>query len=186
MLWPRTPQEPPVFDTTIDPYVALAHLSYETYVITGRRAAMPEGLPKEMLDRKAGAFVSLHMESGELRGCIGTLAPAFGCIAEEILQNAVSAATRDPRFPPVRPAELPHIVCNVDVLGESEPCQMEDLDPKRYGVIVSCGYRRGVLLPDLEGVDTKEFQVDIARQKAGIGLDEHFDLERFEVVRHEA
>ena len=184
MLWPRTPQEPPVFDTTIDPYVALARLSYETYVITGRRAAMPEGLPKEMLDRKAGAFVSLHMESGELRGCIGTLAPAFGCVAEEILQNAVSAATRDPRFPPVRPAELPHIVCNVDVLGESEPCQMEDLDPKRYGVIVSAGGRRGLLLPDLAGVDSVEQQIAIARQKAGIGPEEKVSLQRFEVVRH--
>ena len=167
-----------------DPYVALARYSLEHYVRKGEKAPLPDNLPEEMLNRRAGAFVSLH-ERGELRGCIGTIGPTASSLAEEILQNAISAAVDDPRFPPVEELELPELVINVDVLGEPESVESEDeLDPKRYGVIVSCGHRRGLLLPDLEGVDTAEQQLEIARRKAGIP--EHFsvDLERFEVIRH--
>ena len=55
---------------------------------------------------------------------------------------------------------------------------------KRYGVIVSCGYKRGLLLPDLEGVDTVEDQISIAMQKGGITPDDNYKLQRFEVVRY--
>ena len=138
-----------------------------------------------MLSRRAGAFVSIH-EHGELRGCIGTIAPTTDSLAEEIIQNAISASTRDPRFYPIRPEELADLEISVDVLGEPEQISsMAELDVKRYGVIVSHGRKRGLLLPDLEGVDTVEYQVAIARQKAGIREGEPITLERFEVVRHE-
>ena len=168
-----------------DAWVRLARLSLETYVRTGSRLEhLPDGLPDELTRRAAGAFVSLHI-GGQLRGCIGTIEAAQTNIAQEIVQNAVSAGTRDPRFPPVHPEELEELEYSVDVLGEPEPVEsFEQLDPKRYGVIVSCGTRRGLLLPDLDGVDTVAQQVDIARQKGGIRADEPYKMERFEVVRH--
>ncbi len=164
--------------------VELARASYEHYVLEGKRLALPEGLPQEWTDRRAGVFVSLHKD-GELRGCIGTIAPTTGSVAEEIIQNAVSAAVRDPRFAPVRPGELESIECSVDVLGETEDIDsLDELDVKKYGVIVSSRGRRGLLLPNLEGIDTVEEQVDIARRKAGIGPKEQVKLQRFEVVRY--
>ncbi len=168
-----------------DPWVRLARLSLETYVKTGRQLeALPDGLPQALTGERAGAFVSLHA-GGRLRGCIGTTAPTTASVAWEIVQNAVSACSRDPRFPPVRASELDSIEYSVDVLGAPEPIDSPaQLDVKRYGVIVSYGMRRGLLLPDLEGVDTVERQIDIARQKGGIGPTEKYRLERFEVVRH--
>ncbi len=168
-----------------DPWVKLARLSLETYVKTGRRLErLPEGLPTGMTDRSAGAFVSLHAH-GQLRGCIGTTGPTTESVAWEIVQNAVSACSRDPRFIPVSAEELDGLEYSVDVLGKTEPVSSPaELDVKKYGVIVSCGGRRGLLLPDLEGVDTVERQIDIARQKGGIGPGEKYALERFEVVRH--
>lgn len=174
------------FDTTVDPYAALARYSFVNYTRLHVRVDVPEDvqLPQEMLQRRAGTFVSLH-KNGDLRGCIGTIAPTEPNIAQEIISNAISACSRDPRFPAVEESELPEIVCSVDVLGATEPCAFEDLDPQRYGVIVTNGWRRGLLLPNLEGVDTADMQVAIARRKAGIGRDEPIELERFEVVRHE-
>lgn len=167
-----------------DAYVKLAISSLENYILYGEQISVPEGLPKEMLTRRAGAFVSIH-KFGDLRGCIGTIAPTTGSVAEEIIQNAISASTQDPRFPPITAEELKHLEVNVDVLGEPESIKSPDeLDVKRYGVIVSNGYRRGLLLPDLEGVDTVEYQIEIARQKAGIMPGEKIKLQRFEVVRH--
>ncbi len=167
-----------------DPFAALARQSVESYVLRRRVMALPEGLPEELLRRRAGAFVSIH-EHGQLRGCIGTIAPTRESLAEEIIQNAVSAAVRDPRFEPIRPEELPFLEIGVDVLGEPEDiASEEELDIKKYGVIVSSGFRRGLLLPDLEGVDNVRQQVDIARRKAGIGPGEKVTLQRFEVVRH--
>ena len=132
----------------------------------------------------AGAFVSLHAH-GQLRGCIGTTGPTMESVAWEIVQNAVSACARDPRFPPATVSELDSLEYSVDVLGQPEPIVSPDqLDVKKYGVIISCGGRRGLLLPDLEGVDTVEQQIDIARQKGGISFREKYTLERFEVVRH--
>ncbi len=168
-----------------DPWVKLARLSLETFVKTGKRLErLPDGLPAEMTDRTAGAFVSLHAH-GQLRGCIGTTGPTTESIAWEIVQNAVSACSRDPRFVPVSIGELDSLEYSVDVLGQPEPISSpEQLDVKKYGVIVSCGGRRGLLLPDLEGVDTVEQQINIARQKGGISSREKYTLERFEVVRH--
>ncbi|MCI8398464.1 MAG: AmmeMemoRadiSam system protein A [Oscillibacter sp.] len=168
-----------------DPWVQLARLSLETYVRTGKRLErLPDGLPAAMTDQAAGAFVSLHAH-GQLRGCIGTTGPTTESVAWEIVQNAVSACARDPRFPPVSEAELESLEYSVDVLGQPEAVESpEALDVRRYGVIVSCGRRRGLLLPDLEGVDTVEQQIDIARRKGGIGAGEKYTLERFEVVRH--
>lgn len=167
-----------------DPYVKLARQSLETYVMTGEKMEMPEGLPAELTDRRAGVFVSLKKD-GRLRGCIGTIGAVRDSLAEEILENAISAGTRDPRFSSVGPEELLKLEYSVDVLGEPEKVASEkELDAKKYGVIVTRGAKRGLLLPNLEGVDTPKEQISIARQKAGIGPLESVGLERFEVVRH--
>ena len=168
-----------------DPWVKLARRSLETYVKTGQRlTSLPEDLPAEMTTQQAGAFVSLH-KNGQLRGCIGTIAPTCDNLAWEIVQNAVSACSRDPRFSPVRPDELDELEYSVDVLGAPEPVDSPAaLDPKTYGVIVSCGGRRGLLLPDLDGVDSVEAQLSIALQKGGIREKETYKIERFKVVRH--
>lgn len=168
-----------------DPYVQLARTSVEHWVRTGQYAPLPGGLPPEMTDTRAGAFVSLH-RAGQLRGCIGTIFPVAPSLAEEILRNAVEAAAHDPRFAPVAPEELAGLEVKVDVLGAPQPvASAEELDPRRYGVIVTAGGRRGLLLPDLEGVDTAEEQIAISRQKAGIPAGAPVGLERFEVVRHQ-
>lgn len=168
-----------------DPWVKLARRSLETYVKTGQRlTSLPEDLPAEMTTQQAGAFVSLH-KNGQLRGCIGTIAPTCDNLAWEIVQNAVSACSRDPRFSPVRPDELDELEYSVDVLGAPEPVDSPAaLDPKTYGVIVSCGGRRGLLLPDLDGVDSVAAQLSIALQKGGIRENEPYKIERFKVVRH--
>ncbi len=167
-----------------DELVRLARETVERKVREGSVPAVPDWATPEMKTRRAGVFVSLHRD-GRLRGCIGTFLPTRENIAKEIIGNAVSAATRDPRFDPVRPEELEDLEISVDVLSEPEKIAgPEALDVKRYGVIVSSGSRRGLLLPDLDGVDTVEQQVDIARRKGGIRPGEPVTLERFEVVRH--
>ena len=167
-----------------DAYVRLARRSLESYILHRKVIDLPADLPAEMLRSRAGAFVSIHKE-GRLRGCIGTILPTEDCVAREIIQNAVSASTRDPRFDAIRPEELPLLEINVDVLGEPEDIDSPDqLDVKRYGVIVTSSGRRGLLLPDLDGVDTVEQQIAIAKKKAGIGAKEKVKLQRFEVVRH--
>lgn len=168
-----------------DAYVRLARFSLETFVNTGREAAKPAGLLPELTDRQAGCFVSLK-KNGQLRGCIGTMAPVQRTLAEEIMNNAVSAAVYDPRFPAVQPEELGDLVYSVDVLTPLEPISsVAELDVKRYGVVVRAGRKRGLLLPDLEGVDTPEQQIAIAREKAGIASETEVTLYRFEVVRHQ-
>lgn len=168
-----------------DPYVKLARASLEHYLTHRAFLQLPDGLPQEMLTRQAGVFVSLKKHD-QLRGCIGTIFPGTANIAEEIIMNAVSSGTNDPRFPPVSREELADLVYSVDVLSPPEPIpSAEMLDMKRYGVIVSRDYRRGLLLPNLEGVDTVEEQITIALRKAGIREDEPYELERFEVVRHQ-
>ncbi len=142
------------------------------------------GLPEEMLSEAAGVFVTLH-KNGQLRGCIGTLAPATDSVAEEIRRNAIESAFHDPRFPPVTLEEFSQLDVSVDVLMPPEAVRsLAELDPLSYGVIVTCGERRGLLLPDLEGITTAEEQVSIARAKAGIGESDPVDLQRFKVVRH--
>lgn len=169
-----------------DVYVRLARASLEHWLEKGSYLPLPSGLPTELTEQRAGVFVSLKKE-GRLRGCIGTTGPTTGSVAEEIIRNAVSAGVRDPRFDPVEVEELPFLIYSVDVLGEAVfASSMEQLDPLRYGVIVYCGGRQGLLLPNLEGVDTPEQQVSIALRKAGIGPEEPYSLSRFEVVRHRA
>ena len=173
-----------LYSDVTDPYVKLATDTITAYVNERRIIDLPEGLPGEMTSVRAGAFVSIH-KGGELRGCIGTIGPTTDCVAEEIIHNAISASTRDPRFYPVRPDELPDLEINVDVLGEPEDIEsIDELDVRRYGVIVTSGRRRGLLLPDLEGVDTPEYQVRIALSKAGIHPSENYKMQRFEVIRH--
>lgn len=167
-----------------DPWAALAWQSVEHYVRFRRVLELPKNLPSELTGTRSGAFVSIH-KKGQLRGCIGTIAPTRDSLAEEIIHNAVSASAKDPRFDPISPEELKWLEIKVDVLGEPEDIASEaELDVKRYGVIVSCGRCRGLLLPDLEGVDTVKQQVSIARDKAGITRWERVKLQRFEVIRH--
>lgn len=167
-----------------DAYVKLARASAEYFVKNGEVMPLPDDVPPELLDIRAGAFVSIH-KFGALRGCIGTIASTQKNLALEIIENAVSAVSKDPRFQPVTEDELKYLDINVDVLGEAEKISSPaELDVKKYGVIVQSGYKRGLLLPDLDGVDTVEQQVSIARRKGGIAPGEKVDLFRFEVVRH--
>jgi AmmeMemoRadiSam system protein B/AmmeMemoRadiSam system protein A len=168
---------------SMHPIAALAKETVETYVKTGQRPLLPKEVTQEM-NEAAGVFVSIH-KKGNLRGCIGTFEPQEKNVAAEIITNAISSATRDPRFDPITPEELKDLDYSVDVLTSPEPVADESqLDPKKYGVIVESGWRRGLLLPDLEGVDTVDYQIDICRQKAGIGPDEPVKLYRFEVKRY--
>jgi len=172
----------------LHPLVRLAQETVESYIKQKRipkseELIAPGDLTAEMKER-AGVFVSIK-KSGELRGCIGTFEPTKSNVAEEIITNAISSATRDPRFPPVNVAELPHLSYSVDVLTKPEPVEDQNqLDPKRYGAIVESGGRRGLLLPNLEGVDTVEQQIDICRRKAGILPHEPIKVYRFEVRRY--
>ena len=168
-----------------DAWVRLARAEVEAWVCACKRLDVPTDLPAEMLNVRAGVFVSLHKE-GRLRGCIGTIEPARRCVAEEIIENAISASSRDPRFSPVREDELDALEISVDVLALPEKIKSADeLDVTRYGVIVSKGMKRGLLLPNLDGVDTVEQQISIELRKAGLSeREKDYELERFEVVRH--
>jgi AmmeMemoRadiSam system protein A/AmmeMemoRadiSam system protein B len=168
-----------------DAYTRLARQTIESFVKTGEALPLPDDMPTELTQMRAGVFVSLKI-AGKLRGCIGTVSAATGSIAEEIRKNAVSACSEDPRFEPVRAEELERIQYSVDVLGKTERVDAVDqLDAKRYGVVVISGYRKGLLLPNLDGVDTVEEQIKIAKRKAGIPEGERCRMERFEVVRHQ-
>ena len=167
-----------------DAYVRLARKTIESYILDRKKPDIPADIPEEMKNRRAGAFVSIH-KHGQLRGCIGTILPVTDCIAQEIINNAVSASTEDPRFNAISADELEWLEINVDILGDPEDIDgPEQLDVKRYGVIVTKGFKRGLLLPDLEGVDTVEEQIAIAKRKAGIPAGDEVKLQRFEVVRH--
>jgi AmmeMemoRadiSam system protein A len=172
------------YEHDVSDHVRLAKETLENYVRAGKKIEVPEWVPDEFKKRRAGVFVSLKKQ-GMLRGCIGTIGPVRTSIAEEIIYNTISSGTQDPRFPAVRPEELNDLDYSVDVLGEAEKIgSMDELEVKRYGVIVTSGFRRGLLLPDLEGVDTPEEQVAIALKKAGISPSEHYQMERFEVIRY--
>ena len=173
-------------------YVSLARETIEQFVRTRKVLKFPDGipeslknaLPSEAFSDRAGAFVSVH-KNGMLRGCIGTISPVRDTIAEEIISNAISAVSRDPRFDRVREDELDFLEINVDILGKPEYIDGPDkLDVKRYGVIVTCGSKCGLLLPDLEGVDTVGEQISIAMRKGGIDPSDNYRLQRFEVVRY--
>jgi len=162
--------------------VRLAKKAVEAHVRKGE-VFEAKRLSAEMKE-KAGVFVSIY-KLGELRGCIGTFDPQHDNVAEEIVANSISSATRDPRFLPVTKGELKSLEYSIDVLTRPERVKSQkELDPKKYGVIVEAGWRKGLLLPDLEGVDTVDEQVGICRLKAGIDPDEPVKLYRFEVKRY--
>ena len=168
-----------------DPYVRLARQSIENVVLKQNTPKRPDLLPDEMLKNRGGTFVSIKTDSG-LRGCMGTIAGTQINIAEEIIENAIKAATGDPRFPEIEADELQGLIISVDVLSPAKPVEnISDLNPKKYGVIVTSGYKRGLLLPNLQGIDTIKDQIDIALNKAGIGQNEDYTIERFTVDRHE-
>ena len=166
-------------------YVKLARKTIFEYIKNGKIIDIDNNISSELLNQKAGVFVSIH-KLGNLRGCIGTILPVKENIAEEIIDNAISAATRDNRFKKITTDELDYLDINVDVLTSPEPIKSKDeLNVKKYGVIVSSGYKRGLLLPDLDGIDNIDQQVRIAAMKGNIDLDkEEYKLERFEVKRY--
>lgn len=179
---PGKPSADPGAEAGSHPLVRLAREAVETYVRHGR-VIEPTELSEDMLEQ-AGAFVSIK-KKGELRGCIGTLESTQANLALEVVRNAIDSATRDPRFLEVTPEELDDLSYSVDVLSPAEPVAgPEELDPKRYGLIVRLGPRRGLLLPDIEGVSTVEEQISIAKAKAGIAPEESPDLLRFTVRRY--
>lgn len=167
-----------------DPYVRLARESLTTYLeIEESIKELPAYVTEEMKNSKSGVFVSLK-KNGELRGCIGTIFPVTSSVAEEIIRNAIEAGLDDPRFYEVQKEELLDICFSVDVLTEPKPASREELNPRKYGIVVRSGGRTGLLLPDLEGVDTVEEQIEIALEKAGIDRNENYSIEKFKVIRH--
>lgn len=167
-----------------DEYVVLARTALEAFVRTKTITKVPKDASPELRERRTGAFVCIR-EQGHLRGCIGTTMPVMGNVGEEIIMNAMSVAVRDSRFEPVTPDELELLTYTVDVLTTPEPVSAVcELDVKKYGIIVTSGDKRGVLLPDLDSVNTVDEQIRIARLKAGITDEEKFDIMRFEIERH--
>jgi AmmeMemoRadiSam system protein A len=162
----------------------LARAAVERFVRQGHVLEAPQPLPDEMRAR-AGVFVSIHKRDGRLRGCIGTILPQEDNLALELIRNAIAAATRDPRFQPIAPGELTALEYSVDVLDEAEKISVAgELDPKRFGVIVERGRRRGLLLPAIEGIDDAAMQLALVLDKAGILPTEEYQLYRFEVNRY--
>lgn len=175
--------------SAIHPYAALARKSIEAYLKGGPMPGQEEfealSAAPGVWTPRSGCFVSIKNKDGSLRGCIGTFMPTRENLGQEIMANAVSAAVRDPRFPPLRREELDSVRLSVDVLSTPELVRPGmKLDPQVYGVIVSKGGRRGLLLPDLEGVSSVEQQLAIAAQKAGIGSPDGAEIYRFTVSRY--
>ena len=167
-----------------DELVILARKTIEQYILKNEVIDVPNTASDEITKNKAGVFVSIH-KFGELRGCIGTFLPTTNSIAEEIIRNAIAASTKDPRFDKVTKDELKYLEINVDVLKEPiEIESLDELDVKKYGIIVHSGFKRGLLLPDIDVVDTVDKQISIARRKGDIEPDEEIIIEKFEVIRH--
>jgi hypothetical protein len=168
-----------------DIHVKLAKKAVQK-AVTGQEQEGIQELKESLPGESRGVFVTLKKSGGELRGCIGTYFPVTDTIGEEIVRNASSAALEDPRFSPVKPNELEDLIISVDVLTQPEECDIEDLDPEKYGLILEKGTRSGLLLPDLDGIDSVEQQLEVTKNKAGIPpRDENFVIKRFEVERHE-
>jgi AmmeMemoRadiSam system protein A len=155
------PQSRPV---DASPHTRLARAAIRHYLDTGKELQVKAQAP---LDKRAAAFVSLKLDD-QLRGCIGTIEPRYANLAQEIVANAIAAASEDPRFEPVTDAELDQITISVDVLSPPTPAQYSRLDPARLGLIARWQGRQGLLLPDLPGVDTPQEQLRIVCAKAGI------------------
>ncbi len=181
----------------MNPYVLLAKQAIENYIKEGKIISLPDDLPKEfsrselaeLLTRKAGTFITIE-KNRNLRGCIGTYLPTKENIAKEIIYNAVAAATEDYRFGPVQKEELPYLSYTVYILSEPELVKdIKELNPKKYGIIIkTVGYlpvKTGLLLPDLEGINTPEQQISIACQKGGINpKEEKILIYRFKTEKY--
>jgi len=168
-----------------DAYIKLARKTINEYIINRIKIDVPKDLPAELYSEKKGVFVTIKKER-QLRGCIGTILPTKKNVALEIIENAILAATQDPRFNEIEVSELKDLIISVDVLYPPEDIKdKSQLDVKKYGVIVQSGHKRGLLLPNLEGIDTVEEQIDIALKKANIDKNEKYTLQRFKVERHE-
>ncbi|MGA9771976.1 MAG: AmmeMemoRadiSam system protein A [Blastocatellia bacterium] len=164
----------------------LARLAVEAFIGKGERIE-PPAVTAGALCERAGVFVTIRTLSGDLRGCIGTIEPAQATVAEEIIRNAINAATCDPRFSEVKADELPDLTYGVDVLSPPEPARgVKDLDPSLYGVIIETldGIRRGLLLPRIASLKTAEQQWLAVHQKAGIKPGTPVLVERFTVTRY--
>ncbi len=171
-------------DELENPYVKVAKDALEYYLEHQKIMPTPKNLIDDLANNKAGVFVSIY-KYDQLRGCVGTISPSTNCIADEIIQMSISAGLMDPRFNQVKKKELPYLKYKVDVLLPPTPIESsKELDVKKYGVIVYHSYKSGLLLPNIEGIDTIEKQISIARQKAGIREHEPYKMKRFEVIRH--
>lgn len=165
------------------PLVKLAKETIRSYITKKVTPKLPNDILEKFPDKR-GVFVSIK-KHGRLRGCIGTIEPTKDNVAEEVIHNAISASTDDPRFPSIAPDELDDLTISVDVLSPLEKVtEPSQLDPKKYGISVSRALKRGVLLPDLEGINTVEEQLRIAKSKGGIEPDEEIEIQRFEVKRY--
>ena len=189
--------------------VSLAKKTVETYIKKGEIIEPPANLPEGFLKKRAGTFITIE-EMGKLRGCIGTYLPKRENIAEEIIYNAIAAATEDYRFGPVKEEELPYLSYTVYILSEPELIKnIKELDPKEYGIIVKTrpnfssknlngqdsidvmfdgvvSHKTGLLLPGLEGINTIDEQISIACQKGGIdSTQEEILIYKFEVKKHQ-
>jgi AmmeMemoRadiSam system protein A len=163
----------------------LARTAVETYILK-RRIIKPTHFPRtSLLNRPSACFVCIKTLRRELRGCIGTVEPEEETLAEEVIVNAIKAATRDPRFEPLSSDELPSLLYSVDVLGRLEPAEFDDLNPSVFGVVVTnhSGSRRGLLLPAIESIKTAAEQVSVAVRKAGIEADAPLKFYRFRTHR---
>lgn len=167
-----------------DKYIVdLARRAIEKYIISGQEIKISEEELPEILKKEAGVFVSLK-KNGRLRGCMGSFRPVQKNAAYEIVSNAMTAAENDPRFPTVKKEELQDIIISVDILSEPEKIRdKNELDVKKYGILVKGGHQTGLLLPDLEGVDTVEKQIQIAKKKAGLPETAEVEIYRFKVSR---
>ena len=179
----------------------LAKIAVETYIKEGKVISPPDNLPKEFLNKKAGVFVTIEKKNELrglprsepqilLRGCVGTYLPTQKNIAEEIIQNAIATASEDYRFEPMTPEELPYLSYTIYILSQPKPVKnVKELNPKKFGIIVKTlnpSLKCGLLLPDLNGIDTVEQQIQICCQKGGIDKEkEKFTIFRFTVEKYE-
>lgn len=163
----------------------LARNAVEAYVLKWQVVEPPLTPGALLLSRPSACFVSIKTVERQLRGCVGTVEPEKSTLAEEVIANAIKAATRDPRFSPVSADDLTSLRYSVDVLGSLEQAQFEDLNPAIFGVVVTdqSGSRRGLLLPDIESIETAAQQISVAAKKAGIKTGEPLRLFRFPTRR---
>ncbi len=170
----------------MNPYITLAKNAIEKYVTSGEILTLPDGLPSEFYEKRAGVFITLK-KSGELRACIGTAYPVKNNLAGEIVTNAIAAATEDRRFGPIEESELPELSYQVSILGNPEVIKgLEDLDPKKYGIMVKGVFgKSALLLPDLDGIDTIDEQIDAVCAKAGIDrMEGDYSIYSFDVEKY--